>query len=186
MLERPTLTTDRLVLRPFEMNDAQEVAQLVTKEITDKMANIPWPYRVFDAVEWITGQAGSYLEGKAVYFAIVINDGASLIGAIGLSINKKHNRAELGYWIGESYWNNGYATEAARAVVVYGFRELGLHRIEAMHMTRNPASGRVLRKAGMRREGRLHQYVKKGNRFYNYNQWGITRDDFIRFYEALR
>jgi len=62
-------------------------------------------------------------------------------------------RAELGYWIGVPYWSNGYCTEAARALVTYGFEELELDSVQARHLVENPASGRVMNKLGMRCEG---------------------------------
>ena len=80
------------------------------------------------------------------------------IGAIGLTISPRNQRAEMGYWLGVPYWNKGYATEAARAVLRFGFQELGLNRIYASYFPRNPASGRVMEKAGMRYEGTLRQH----------------------------
>jgi len=76
-------------------------------------------------------------------------------------IEADHRRAELGYWIGVPYWGKGYATEAARSVVNYGFSTLELHRIFASHVPANPASGRVLTKIGMRHEGRLLGHILK-------------------------
>lgn len=71
---------------------------------------------------------------------------ARLMGQTSLAIRRRHARAELGYWIGKSFWNHGYCTEASRAVVRYGFEALGLERIFARYPPRNPASGRVMRK----------------------------------------
>ena len=102
-----------------------------------------------------------------------------LIGAAGLrEIETEHCQAELGFWVGVEWWGNGYATEAARAVIGYGFRELQLNRIHAHYMVRNPASGRVLEKLGMRREGRLRQRVRKWGVFEDVILMAILRDDW--------
>ena len=85
-------------------------------------------------------------------------------------------RAELGYWIGKPYWGQGYCTEAARATLDFGFEQLGLNRIFAHHFARNPASGRVMQKIGMTREGRLRQHVKKWDAFEDLELYGILKD----------
>ena len=110
-------------------------------------------------------------------FAIVLKDDATLVGAMGLIVNRDHENAELGYWIGKPYWNQGYATEAAQAVVDYAFTALRLRRVFAHHFSRNVASGRVLKKIGMHHEGRLRQHVKKWDRFEDLDTYGIVRAD---------
>ena len=90
---------------------------------------------------------------------------------MGLGISRAHGKGELGYWIAKDDWNRGYATEAARAVVRYAFDELGLRRVHAGHLVRNPASGRVMEKIGMRREGVWRQHILK---------WGEPEDSANR------
>ena len=72
---------------------------------------------------------------------------------MGLELVLAHARGTLGYWVGVPYWGRGYATEAAEAVLAHAFGALGLHRVQATHLTRNPASCRVMEKLGMRVEG---------------------------------
>jgi len=166
---QPTLTTLRLTLRPYTFADASAVAALAgRREIADTTMAIPHPYLVQHATDWISGQSISWKEGREVVFAIVFREETKLIGAVGLrEIDKAHSHAELGYWIGVDWWGRGFATEAARAVVEFGFQSLKLNRIHAHHMLRNPASGRVLQKVGMRPEGVLRQRVCK---------WGVFED----------
>jgi RimJ/RimL family protein N-acetyltransferase len=95
------------------------------------------------------------------------------VGAVGLTIVKVHAFAELGYWVAVPYWNRGYCTEAARAVVTFGFDVLGLHRIQARHLTRNPPSGRVMQKIGMRQEGVHRDAIRKWDCFENVAFYGI-------------
>ena len=139
---------------------------------------IPHPYEDGMAEQWIAGLRESFERGTAVVFAITLRTENQLIGAIGLTCSPPHVRAELGYWIGKSYWSRGYCTEAARAVVAYGFDQLRLNRIDAHHFVRNPASGRVLRKIGMIREGRLRQHVKKWDRFEDLEVYAILESEY--------
>lgn len=112
------------------------------------------------AEAWISGHRPGWDRGELATFAITQAE-AGLVGAIGLRIEPAHERAELGYWIGVPFWRRGYATEAAAAVIEFGFRELGLHRIYATHLTRNPASRRVMQKLGMEFEGCRRQHLLK-------------------------
>src|SRR6202022_4302413 len=88
--------------------------------------------------------------GRSVSFAVTISPGGELCGSVGLILTPVHERAELGYWIGVPYWGRGFATEAASAVMAFGFGTLRLDRIYASRYAGNTASERVLKKIGMR------------------------------------
>src|SRR5262249_2743839 len=90
----------------------------------------------------------------------------------------RHEVAELSFWITESAAGHGYITEAARAALDYGFRELGLNRVCAYHMVRNAASGRVLARIGMSQEGRLRQRVRKWGVYEDVLLWAVLRSDW--------
>ena len=100
------------------------------------------------------------------------------MGAIGLHVEQKHERAEIGYWLGVPYWGHGYTTEAARAVVDYAFRAGGINRVFACHFTSNPASGRVLLKIGMQHEGTMRQHIVKWGERVDVDYYGIVREDW--------
>ena len=104
---------------------------------------------------------------------------APLIGIIALEFNHLARLAELGYWLGVPYWNKGYATEAARAVVEYGFKVLRLNRIQARHMTNNPASGRVLQKLGMAYEGTHRQATRRFGAYQDLAVYAILRSEYL-------
>ena len=177
MSERPTLETDRLILRPFVADDAPEVMRLAGDElIATTTLNIPHPYDNAMAESWIATHQEGFDEGRLVNFAITRREDDRLLGAIGLVVAPEHERAELGYWVGREHWSQGYATEAAHAVVRHGFEAMGLNRIVARHMSRNPASGRVLEKIGMRHEGTLPQHVRKNGRFVHLELYGLLRE----------
>ncbi len=132
------------------------------------------------AEEWIGTHEPGYENGSLATFAIVLRDSPQLIGAIGLTIDREVNKGELGYWIGKPYWNQGYATEAAVAVLAFGFEDLQLNRIRAAHLTRNPSSGRVMEKAGMLLEGTARQDMMKWGKYEDLTIYGILREDWVR------
>jgi RimJ/RimL family protein N-acetyltransferase len=175
----PTLTTERLLLRPFSMDDAPAVKDLAGEyEIAATTATIPHPYEDGMAEAWIGTHQEAFEKGEAVSLAIALRSGGQLLGAIGLGINQANSLAEMGYWIGKPYWNRGYCTEAAGAVLEYAFSELGLNRVQARHMTKNPASGRVMQKIGMQYEGRLRQQIKRWDAFEDAEMYAILREDY--------
>lgn len=162
----PTLQTGRLVLRPFEAMDAPEVQRLAgDRAIAASTLTVPHPYPDGAAESWIATHQDHWTKRKVLTLAVTTRDGGALVGAVGLALTMSDRRAELGYWIGVPHWNRGYATEAARAVLDFGFGTLGLHRIMARHMARNPASGRVMQKLGMQQEGVLRHHTLKWGEF---------------------
>ncbi len=177
--EPPQVETRRLRLRALRLTDSARVRRLAgDRAIATNTLLIPHPYEEGMAEKWILAQPERYRKGREVTFAIVPRAGRLLVGVIGLRLTKKHSRGELGYWIGKPYWNRGYATEAAEAVLRYGFQTLGLHRICAFHFGRNPASGRVLQKLGMTYEGTERQHILKWGTFEDLAGYGILRAEF--------
>ena len=173
----PILRTKRLLLRPFASTDASTVQRLAgDREVAATALNIPHPYEDGVAEAWIETSAPKWEKREALVLAVT-SDADGLVGTMSLQLKLAHRRAELGYWIGVPFWNRGYATEAAGALVTYGFDELGLNRIEAQHFTRNPASGRVLEKIGMTREGILRQRVMKGDQLEDLALYAILGSD---------
>ena len=166
------LETARLILRPLRPEDAPAVARLAgRREIADTTISIPHPYSEAQAREWIAKQTAPADPMTHVAFAITIKACGELIGTMSLrDIDHEHCQAELGFWIAVEWWGKNIATEAAQPVIRFGFEELKLNRIYAHHMVRNPASGRVLEKAGMKQEGLLRQRVRK---------WGVYEDVVI-------
>jgi len=174
----PTLTTERLTLRPFSLSDAAEVQRLAgERDVAATTLNIPHPYEDGMAEEWIRGHAPHWEEKTHLSLAVTTaTDG--VVGAISLTLSLAHGRAELGYWIGVPYWNRGYATEAGRALLAFGFGELGLKRIEAHYLGSNPASGKVMERLGMKREGLLRQHIVKWGRTEDVVLYGILASEF--------
>ena len=178
-MTQPTIHSERLTLRPFVPADAAKVQQLAgERAIADTTLNIPHPYADGMAEEWIAQHARQFRERSGVVFAVTESHSRLLAGAISLTIEKPAQKAELGYWIGVPYWNQGYATEAAASVLTYGFETLGMNRIAAQHLSRNPASGRVMQKLGMRHEGTLRQATIKWGVFEDLEVYSILREEW--------
>ena len=176
MFEPKNITTHRLHLRTLSLVDAPAVQRLASDhDIAATTLSIPHPYPEDAAEQWIRTGVEAAERGELANFVITLTASGDLVGWIGLSINSDHDRAEMGYWIGKPYWGCGYATEAARAVLHYGFETVGLNRIVAHHMIHNPASGRILTKIGMQREGFMPQHIKKWDRYVDLIAYGITR-----------
>jgi ribosomal-protein-alanine N-acetyltransferase len=179
MKEIPTLETERLMLRPFALSDAPDVQRLAgAREVAATILNVPHPYEDGMAEKWIAGHAKSFEENTALVLAIVIREGDEFCGAISLRIDADHRRAEMGYWLGVPHWGRGYCTEAAQAVVDYGFGLMGLERIHAAHFGSNPASGRVMQKIGMVREGCLRRHHWKWGEPVDSVLYGILAEEW--------
>ena len=107
-MEHPTLLSERLVLRPFNNDDAAVVQKLAgEREIADTTLNIPHPYEDGMAEQWISQHRDWFQAGTNAIFAVEFAESCQLIGAIGIAIERDFDKGELGYWIGRLYWNNG-------------------------------------------------------------------------------
>ncbi len=166
------IRTERLLLRGFRQSDAEPLTALAGAfEISDTMISIPHPLPPGFALAWIHGDAPNR-------FAVCEAASGMLAGSVELrAIDTEHAQAELSFWVGRPFWGNGYATEAGSALIRHAFGPLGLNRVYAFHMARNPASGRVLARLEMRREGLLRQRVRKWGRFEDVLAWAVLRRD---------
>jgi RimJ/RimL family protein N-acetyltransferase len=177
-MDQPTLFTPRLTLRPFHHTDAPAVQRLAgAAEVANMTLNIPHPCADGIAEAWIATHQENWLAGSAVTFAITTAaDG--LCGTVSLHITRAHDRGELRYWIGLPYRGRGFATEAVTATLALAFDTLALHRVQASHLPRNPASGRVMQKVSMQREGLHRGKFKKGTAFEDVVEYAILRSDW--------
>ena len=177
MTSLPTLETDRLRIRPYSEADIPELLLLIgTKEVAATTLRIAHPYAEQDARRFLEFAT----EPGKLWLAITLRDDGRQIGGIGLRIEEQHQHAELGYWLGVPYWGKGYATEAARELLRYGFEELKLHRIFATHFKHNPASGNILKKLGMRYEGCQREHLLKWGEFVDSEMYGLLRSEWER------
>lgn len=175
----PMLDTGRLRLRPFGPEDAEAVRRLTgDPRIRASMVNLP---RIDDpgrARAWIATHHTDWIMGKGAVLAVTLAGTGAVVGAVSLALDRSHRRGELGYWIAPEHQRRGYATEATRAVLAYGFDVLDLARIQAMHMAGNRASGRVMEKLGLRPEGTLRSHVLKDGRRHDVVVRATLRDEW--------
>ncbi len=174
------LETERLILRRPARGDAEALVKAIgSRQIAATTLNIPYPYTIDNAHQWIDKVSDPETHMEVVDLSVFLKDSGELVGGIGLSgISSRHRRAELGYWCTFEHWGKGITTEAARRLVGYGFVDLGLERIYAVCFITNPASARVMQKIGMLFEGTArHEFMKDGE-FIDFHHYAILRSDW--------
>jgi RimJ/RimL family protein N-acetyltransferase len=177
----PHLTTPRLLLRAFAEADIPGLIALAGNyEVAKNTLNIPHPYTDADARHWLHLTRQGRAQGTAYAFALELRATGEFIGGIGLTLEPRFDRAEAGYWLGQPYWGRGLATEALAALLHFGFKTLELNKIYATHHTRNLASGSVMQKNGMVKEGELRQHVKRDGQYHDLHQYRLTGSEYAR------
>lgn len=147
-----TLRTDRLLLRPFQLTDADDVYAYACDSEWGRYLPVPSPYEYRDAVEFV---ARSVLTSWDVNPAFAICLSGRCVGGINIRVDASRGTAEIGYSIAREHWGRGLVSEAAMAVMDWAFNEFGLAKITAMADLANTRSSRVMEKLGMRRDGVL-------------------------------
>ena len=176
---QPTFETPRLRLRPFCASDAPTVQALAgDRAIAATTASIPHPYEDGMAEAWIAGHPDAWRDGESASFAVFLRYTGDLVGAVGLTFEAEHRRAELGYWVARAAWGQGYATEAAQALLDWALGGLRLERIHARSFAGNAASAGVLRKLGFREEGVLRRHFVKWGTAQDLVMWGVLREEW--------
>lgn len=146
------LETERLLLRPQDEADVPAITSGIGDwDVAKNLSRAPHPYEEKHAREFLARMTEERAKGTSYPFGIVRKADAVYIGSIGLHL--KEGVFELGYWLGKPYWGNGYATEAARKVISFAFRELKAEKLLAGWFHDNPASGHVLEKLGFQPSG---------------------------------
>ena len=173
------LETERLRLRPLTDADAPAMAALATdRRVADGTLALPHPYTVHNAETFIQVEREDRARGRMAASVIERRADTTFMGMIGLVLQREWQRAELGYWLGVPFWNQGYITEAAGALVDYAFGTLGLNRVFACHFADNPASGRVMQKIGMTQEGVLRQHYVRFDQPKDTIYYGLLREEW--------
>jgi RimJ/RimL family protein N-acetyltransferase len=176
----PTLLTERLALRSLCDDDAAAIAGGAgDRRVARYLIQVPSPYPVALARRWVRSRLEWWPTGRGVTLGIAEREAPrALLGTVSLRRFARDRRAELGYWLAADAWGNGYATEAAHALVGFGFREYELARIYAQVLAGNTASMRVLEKLGMVTEGVKRQHVRKGHRLHDVVLYGLLREEW--------
>lgn len=192
MIEAPCLETPRLRVRPVAASDVAAIqAAAGDAQIADTMISLPHPYPAGEAERLVARSMADREVGRGVTFVLEQATDGGFRGCIELrAIEWEHAQAEVSFWLIPAAWSQGQMGEALHAVLGYAFDGLGLNRVYAHHMVRNPACGRVLERNGFRREGRLRERVRKHGRPENVFLWAILAKDWratpgIRIFRAV-
>ena len=165
------LETERLTLRKLKKSDVDDIFKM--RSDADLMRYIREPQTERrESFEWIRMISGRWDAEKLGFCGVIEKETQKFVGWCGLWRLKETNEIEVGYAIQKNFWGKGYATEAARKFLEYGFEELGLERIVAVAYPENEPSQNVMKRLGM-------NFVKIG-RFYEKQlvQYAITKDEF--------
>ena len=173
-----SLPTERLALRRPRRSDATALAEAMNDwEVVRWLVQAPYPYTLTHAVDWIAQNLRNLASGREFQFVICRRADARVIGHVGLRLDDDRRSAELGYWLARSAWGQGFATEAAAAVIAFGFGGLQLERIWATCLPGNEPSWRVLEKLGLRQAGSLTQTFEPIGQTVNCPVLEIARDE---------
>lgn len=171
----PTFRTERLVLRPPAESDAPRIVELMrSPEISANTANIPFPYTLDDAESYLEKTRSGVSRGR--YSWTIEHPEHDMIGDVFAAVTGPRV-CYLGYWLGEAHWGKGYMTEALLRIVQHCFEDLDAVRVEADRFGHNPASGRVLEKAGLVLEGVRRKAFFKDGRHLDMYHYGLAREE---------
>ena len=174
------IETKRLIIRPFKASDYKRVAEVCGDYDVAKMTlAIPHPYTEENAKGFIEYTLESSKKKESYEYAVCFKeDRDTVVGCMGLMhVNKTASKAELGYWIDKAHWNQGVATEAATAMIRFAFDYLKLHSVIARHAAHNPASGKVMKKCGMKYVGLFREHECRDGKFYDVEYYEILASD---------
>lgn len=178
MFSMPTLDTPRLILRRIAMRDAKDIFAYSRDE--EVARHVLWSAQrdIGEARDYVKFMMRRYRDDEPSSWGIVERVSGRLVGTIGyMDYSEENGSVEVGYSLARWLWNGGYMTEALARVIGYTFDEMDINRIEAQHELTNPASGRVMEKCGMRREGVLRQRLYNKGKYVDVALYAILRSD---------
>ncbi|MGE7879707.1 GNAT family N-acetyltransferase [Peribacillus muralis] len=167
----PVLNTGRLRLREIHAGDAEALFRLLSNDEVTRFYGQDSLLDVQEAKDIVAAFAKGYRENRSIRWGIERSDTQALIGTIGFhAYSPKYRRAEIGYEIDPAHWRMGFASEALREIVAYGFNNLGLTRVGAVVFLENQPSSDLLVKHGFIQEGILRSYIYQN---------GIPHDTYV-------
>ncbi len=177
------IETERLTLRPVELSDADNIKTNINNiNISRYLTVVPFPYTDSDATWWVNNCVSGRDSSEKITFALLVKPSIEVVGHVSFyAINLINQTAEIGYWLGESYWRNGYISEAVRAILPYGFQELDLRRLTIRVFAENQASAMLAEKLGFKFEGLLRQAVRcrATSKIHDEKIYGLLREEWL-------
>jgi ribosomal-protein-alanine N-acetyltransferase len=172
----PTIRTERLIIRPWQRSDADEMFEYASDlEVTRSAMWLPHT-SVDESIRDISDAIARYEKDSWMYLGIEHIADRKFIGSVGfVAWNRTDRRAELAFALHRKYWNRGIMTEACRAVLQFGWDEMQLHRIEAKCIATNGPSIAILHKLGFVREGLRKEAARIDQSYTDVIEWGLLR-----------
>ncbi len=175
------LETERLILRPFVMSDAEMVFNNWTND--DKVTEfLRWPTHKDISVtervlkDWVEG----YKDNSFYQWAIVSKELNEPIGTISVvGMDEKTDKVHIGYCIGSKWWHKGYTSEAFSGIIPFFFHEVKAQRIESQHDPNNPHSGNVMKKCGLKYEGTLRKNDWSNQGIVDACMYGLLAEEYL-------
>lgn len=177
--ELPVLETERLLLRKVTFDDAEDLFDYGSNEEVTRFVTWDTYQTIDDALQFIEMIIGRYQNSEVAPWGIEEKATGKLIGTIDFVWwQPQHKKAEMGYALSRKYWNKGIMTEAAKAVVAFGFEQMDLVRIQARCLVDNTGSSRVMEKAGMTYEGTLRKAFLSKGAIHDLKMYSILKEEF--------
>lgn len=152
-------------MRRLHPSDAESLFAILADEDVTRFYDDDAFTQVSEAREQIEAWASAFDAKRAIRWGIARRDNDEIVGTCGYyGFHTWHRRASIGYELARAYWRRGIMTEALHAIIGFGFRQVGLNRIQAVMMPGNEGSAKLLEKLGFRREGFLREYENWGNK----------------------
>lgn len=179
-MKKIELKTARLILRFYEAADYRALAQAINNDKIAKMTKrIPFPYSEADAKAFIASTSDHPMDHNAKELGIFRRSDQQLIGGIGISWNQHNHSGELGYWIAEASWGQGFCSEAAECLLEAAFTIWGYHKVYATCLVDNRASARVMIKQGMQYDGILRAELYRDEQFFDLQLYSILKPEYF-------
>ena len=181
------LETKRLILRPFDDADYEDLHVWASRIDVTRFVNWDRHICIEDSIEFIKLVKELSEQNSLIFMAVVLKTTQQVIGSVGIFQRNDLSRytLELGYCLGDHWWGHGYILEASLGLVDYGFLSMpSLERVEANCILENTASRRIMEKMGMQREGILRNYLEKNSFLYNAYIYSILRKEWMSKYHS--
>jgi len=170
-----TLESERLILRRFKEEDAVDLLEWGSDPETVRL--LYWSG--VSTLEEARASIYNFHLTRTGSYAIELKETGKCIGNIDLRINPEHSKVSFGYVLNRKFWGKGYMTETLKTIIKFAFEKLEANRVAADHFGENLASGRVMEKAGMRKEGFTKQSLKAKGKFHDQILYGLLREEYL-------
>ena len=176
----PILHTDRLYLIEIKQSHLSDLYKLFSDEKVTRFYNLLPFQNEQEGQKFIDWFHNRFKDKLGIRWGIAIKGQQNIIGTIGFNNFSKQHRANIGYDLQTEHWNNGFITEALKAVINYGFNNLGINRIEAEVMQGNIISEKVLIKLNFKKEGVLREWMLWNEKHYDMTMFSLLKSDYVK------